>query len=191
MEFHPGVDGGQGRGLEVEEAGRGEPHHNPFAGQVLRLVERRQAVFQALFRLDDVGGPEALEAAGRAPELEQEPPFPVQGDPEASPRQVAGLETPVPRGLLVAEGAEAQERQEAALVQTHQGQPPVNAVRIGVAFDVSQRGRGLEQRRNGGGHAPVGGQVRGRGTLDGNGGPAQHRLGLGIGPLVLPGEEKG
>ncbi len=156
-----------------------------------RLIKRRQAVFQALFRLDDVGGPEALEAAGRAPELEEEPPFPVQGDPAASPHQVAGLETPVPRGLHVAEGAEAQERQETALVQAHQGQPPVNAVRVGVAFDIPQRGRGLDQGRDGGGHAPVGGQVGGRGTLDGNGGPAEHRLGLGIGPLVLPGEEKG
>ena len=54
-----------------------------------------------------------------------------------------------------------------------------------------ERGRGLKEWRNGGGHTPVGGQVRGRGTLDGNGGPAEHRLGLGIGPLVLPGEEKG
>ena len=51
--------------------------------------------------------------------------------------------------------------------------------------------RGLEERRNGGGPTPVGGQVRGRGTLDGNGRPAEHRLGLGISPLVLPGEEKG
>ena len=56
VDLHPGINRGQGGGLEVQEARGGEPHQDPLAGQVLRLVKRRQAVFQALLRRDDVGG---------------------------------------------------------------------------------------------------------------------------------------